>query len=905
LDATPAHPPRSGGRGERAGSVPTGNPILAKTPLLLLRYPGVLAAVAAAAAVLVVAAASGPLFVSAAGSAALQERIEDASRFSAGLRVVHSTALHDEGEPGAVAGEFSALSHALDDSVAPLPHLAPGIASIVGDEADLVAGRREAEARLLHRGGALEHVLTASGGGAAGGVWLAETTARSLGVGTGDSVTVATSAGRATAEIAGVYQDLSKGALDDFWRPLSNFIVSYDPLAPAPAPPMLAGRDLALELGEKTRMSGQFRWEYPLSQRPITMQGARALAVELLVLESALGEGTSALGGFSQDFYETLLPSVVASAEALAGAVSASVTTLAFGGIVVALVVMALAGVFAVRRRGVEMRLLVAKGAGPGLLGARAGAEALLPIVLGGVLGWCAAVVLVRALGPSDVIAAEALRSVSVQSAAAVVLGAVVLGVVAGATARAETAEGFGGVRGSVRRLPWELPVAALAAASLYEVASRRAVPADDVTGAPHVDVLLLLFPILFVAAGAGLAARALGRLLPHLRSRGSSLPPSLYLATRRLGAASRTVLAFVSASAIAIGVFSYATLLSSSLEATANAKAHIFTGSDVSVTLNRSASPAPRDLPFPATEVLRFSGEPLVPGEQEANVLAIDRETFADVAFWHRSLGAGSLDEVLTGLDEASGDALPVIAAGEPVGRAPVLDHSGSEVPMRVVRHLNVFPGMTPGRPLLVADVRALENAFHEAGASMEVATRSDRLWVRADKAQALDALRARNVSFAGAVSAEQVRAVPSFAVLSWILGFLQALGVAAGVVVLVGMVLYLGVRGRARVLAYALANRMGLRPSAHGISVAVELAGMLLVAYLIGATLGAVAARLVLARMDPLPETPPGGVFDVPLPLMLGVAAVLALAAVVGAGMVQRRTGRADVAEVLRASE
>src|ERR671931_2463688 len=62
-----------------------------RAPFRLLRFPGIMVAVAGAGLVLAVAGASAPLFVSAGGAAALADRIGTTSTEFAGLRLAATT----------------------------------------------------------------------------------------------------------------------------------------------------------------------------------------------------------------------------------------------------------------------------------------------------------------------------------------------------------------------------------------------------------------------------------------------------------------------------------------------------------------------------------------------------------------------------------------------------------------------------------------------------------------------------------------------------------------------------------------------------------------------------------------------------------------------------------------------
>ena len=199
----------------------------------------------------------------------------------------------------------------------------------------------------------------------------------------------------------------------------------------------------------------------------------------------------------------------------------------------------------------------------------------------------------------------------------------------------------------------------------------------------------------------------------------------------------------------------------------------------------------------------------------------------------------------------------------------------------------------MSPSEPLLVADGRTLA----QRGVHGVV-----NLWVKGDPAPALTALERSDAQIISSVTAGEVKAQRSFVSLSWAFGFLQALGIMAGVIVLGGILLYLEARQRGRAISYALASRMGLSRRSHTASVALELGALLALGCVVGIGLAWIAARIVYGRLDPLPQLPPAPLFRLPVALF-GLTALAVLAAAwVGAWRVQREAERARVSEVMR---
>ena len=73
----------------------------------------------------------------------------------------------------------------------------------------------------------------------------------------------------------------------------------------------------------------------------------------------------------------------------------------------------------------------------------------------------------------------------------------------------------------ALTRTPWEAVVLVVAAAAFYEITTRSSATVRG-GGTPHVDRLLLLFPLLFIAGLAGLAVRVLRALLGRSRTAGA-----------------------------------------------------------------------------------------------------------------------------------------------------------------------------------------------------------------------------------------------------------------------------------------------------------------------------------------------------------------------------------------------
>jgi putative ABC transport system permease protein len=875
-----------------------GNPMWSKAPLVLRRFPAILVAIVAAAVILAVSSAAGPLFLSSAGSASLADGVARTTPFAAGLSVV----VYGPVERDALASRTRLLSERTSE----VRELGKPVATVIGSVGTILSQQPVEpsiglpavghQVRIVSRTGALEHVerLRSVPGD---GVWVSSTTASVLDLEMGDVVSIRIRDASIEVQVVGVYRTLQYDAdfPDDhaeFWNPLSTFIGKNAPTASLPPLFVLGSEETIVELSEKLHDSGQYRWDVPLTRRRMELEEGRATAAGISRIQADLDDGQNLGASFPFSTTSSSLPGIVAATEESVASVRGPVFTISLAGRLVALAVVGAVGTFALGRRRTEFELLAARGVGRLAIGARAGVEALIPIGLGTMAGVALAMFIVRRLGPSDLIDGASVTSAYGTAGVTALVGAVLLAGVSAAALRESDVAGSR-LRETVQRAPWIGLALGLAGASLYEIVTRGEEGTTE-----RVDVLLLLFPLLFIASGAGLATRWLMRLLPKLRTLRSERSPALFFASRRLAAASRTALVLVTACAVALGIFLYSGVLVASLRATSEAKAFVFTGSDVAVVL--PANPAlPEQLPFPSTQVARVTSARVRPGDAAVEIIAVEPETFPGAAFWDSSFSEAPLSEVLGRL--RPGEELPVLVAGR---ERPVqgLDLEGFRIPVRRVGAVRAFPGMQGEGPVLVTSRDALVNALEQAGGTLSRFDRVEELWARGSAEQVLSEMRRAGIPIQRQLTAEEVRSTPSFLSLSWTYDLLQALGVLSGILALVGIVLYLQTRQRSREVAYAIARRMGMTSRSHRRSIALELGGMLLVAFLIAAVLAVAAALLVNPRLDPLSGVPPPPVLRLPLTIVLISLGALLAAAWLGAWRAGRRADHARVAEVMR---
>jgi putative ABC transport system permease protein len=894
-----------------------------RAPLLLRRSPAVLLAVLAAGLILGAAAAATPLFLSSAANAALTRQIEERCPPTTGLQVRTNGALGgpvtaDEvarapGLRGATAWpagrELLAIrERSVRQARSLMPNLGRPVLAMSGPQVQLTGPTSDRlGGRLLYRDGFEGQIRKLASAPGVTGVWLPSEAAAQLGVRPGDRLTVSLTGRSAPTRVAGTYRELHRLPPTPYWCALGERI--YPPgFAEDPPPPLvLADRATFTAISQRlqeTRL--EFAWDLELADG-ITLAEARDTVAAYPAARRAVAAGGSGMippeqaAAFNSPgvvVTGTELPFLVQRSDAIVAAVGGAIGPVAVAGTGVALLLVAAAGSYWVDRRRVEVTLLAAKGVGPAAIAAKAMLEMLVWVLIGGGLGWLAAIGLVRLLGPSDLLDPSAMPAALARTGAALAAGLALLGLVAGLRSRAMTERGIGVRPGVLARVPWELAVLALAGLA-YRRLTGHGPPVATGTEPPRIDLLLLAFPMLFLAGTVALAVRLLGVAVRRLRTAGSSWPHAAYLAARRVAHGARLALLLVAASALSIGVMVYAATLTLSVRTTLDAKARTFVGSDVSVEGFTRGAVLPADLP--ATVVDRYE-EVLVAGSP-VMMLAIDPATFARGAFWDGSLADEPLDKLVGGLAPGpAGAPVPVVVVGRTLPDRFAFDlflgSQGRSVRFqaRVSERVRAFPGMR-ANPLVVVDRRAL--------GSLQPA-KETLLWAHGRREQVLAALDRADVRVVGVVTdARDVLDVSSFLATSWTFGFLEALGVLTGLITAGGLLLYLETRQRARRAAYALSRRMGLSRAAHLGSLLAEIGGTLLGGFAIGVGLSFLAARLVYLRLDALPTVPPVPLLRTPVPALAGTAGAVLAITWLAAWMAQRSADRTNLAEVLRLAE
>jgi hypothetical protein len=803
----------------------------------------------------------------------------------------------------------------LEERFAQVEHLGPRIFTTLGPVVSVPAPDDDArllQVRLMSKTDWPAHVEKVSGEDGPG-VWMADTIADSLGLKAGDNITIQLDTHSVKTRLAGTYTALAKTEIpDEYW--LSSYSEIYPSSQSGGDPPPF----LFMDQGQLTQMSHalgnnhvRFSWEFPIADESITLPQAQELNKEFTRFQAEFGDAASDLGRAFQCFqcrngtgdYFSLLPTAISTAQRNVAAIRGPVQLLSVAGIIVALTVIASAGVFTMARRRTESALLFARGTSALLVGTKAALESVLPVIAGAALGFGAAAGIIILAGPAGSVDAKAISSGIKIAALGVPVAILLLGVVASVSYLRQSESATARFR-KFSQLPWETVVLALASFFLRKVLNGGALVDEGGQTVARPSVYLLLFPIFFIGGCAGIAARLLQGPLRLMVNRSGGSGPASYLALHRLAGTKRLALLLVTASALSLGILVYAQTVVTSLTTTIDAKSTLFVGSDVQATISYSQE-APEDFPFPITKVTKLpSRVVLQPSGIEADMIVVDAPTLAEAAYWDDTFSDVSIEDIATKLGTENGDRLPVLLAGHSVPDTTVVDLEGLSAKIDPIDVATNFPGASLERTAVIVDRSVLEPLVEAAGPPnplVEIGNTSE-FWIKGPTEAVTTAITTSGLSAATTLTAEEVRNNPKITAVTRTFGYLKFLGFGAGLLAIVAVLMYLQARQRNRVVSYALSRRMGLTERSHRLSLIIELAWMLLSSLVLAIAFSLVSARLIFPEIDPLPTTPPGPLFEVPWLLVAATFGVLVLVSLTGGMLANRSAERADFAEVMR---
>ncbi|MGH2656429.1 MAG: hypothetical protein ACRDIZ_07015 [Actinomycetota bacterium] len=894
-----------------------------RAPLLLLRYPGSLAALAVAALLLALALAAYPLFLSASASTLVAGEIAEplVSRYGAGMSYRDGALpLADASPPGTGTpvplhrrrGEvFSRLTSA--DT-----RLGPPVATVMGTRVAVSPADRP----QVFRSGILFAGTDAAGhirivrGSAGSGALLPDLIADALGIEPGDEVVLEGARGSVRLPVDGVYEALYSRPRTGYWlRWASQIYPACQDCAPPPQF-VIMDRARVIELsatfGAETAV---FLWQAPVAATTTTslsLDDARDLRAFVAELRTEMARPDTSTGrimaccsGLPSGSGITVTSSlgrVIRQVEERIRAVEAPGRLLRAAAVAVGVTVVAGAALFGLVSRRTEWRLRFAHGTGPLAGGALGALESVLPTVAGASVGVGVAWALVRLFGPDAPLASTSVATAVRGGALAAGLSIAVVALVSGAALLGHVGQHRSRLA-VLARAPWEVPLLGLALYAAGKLGTGGSLVPEDAGARP--SLFLLLFPVALIGGVGLLGARLFREGSRSMRERSGGLAPPAYLAVQRLAGAPDLSVLLVAASALCIGVFVQAQTVVRSLDRSVEAKARTFVGSEV-MTWVAEDTELPSDARIPMTKVTRRTRVgTLLPSERSFDLLVVDAPTLAGAAYWNDGFSGREIEELAAALLRRSPTGLPVVVAGPDPPGIGAIEVGTTRLPVHVVAATEAFPGMISERPLIVADAGALADATGGSQAVLSGSNATTELWIRAGRAEALAELSRLDVPVFQVISAEEVEDIPYIATVIDTFLVLNALGLGTLVLVLAALLVYLQARQRSQVVSYGLSLRMGLDRRGHRRSLLLELGSMLAAAAVLGGGLAVAASSLIVPRLDPLGAIPPEPTVDLPVVRLLVLAAALAAVALGGAWLAGRRARAAHLGEVMRVAE
>jgi putative ABC transport system permease protein len=848
-----------------------------RAPLLLLRHPAVFLAIMAATAVLAIAASSGVLFLSTLDSAGLQTQasLDCPERSMPGLA---AEVPNSEEIPQARKRGLAALNarHPLGTPYA----VEIGFATL-----------QTVPITFYSRAGALDHVTKVSGSDGPG-VWMPDDYAKKLHIKAGE--TVRTTAGR-QVRIAGTYRAMytSPFKLANVPRYFCNWTdLIIRGLGEVGVGPLLIS-------DEKTLAQAADQFPQVEIYDPIPIESTSVEAAEQA--NRRADEAYTVFfenGGYSQPSNSTYaaapsattatLDAMIAKARDSRKGVGGSILPIDVAGVLVASLLVAAAGAYWAASRSREIRLLVARGVGPGPLALKAVLETAPAAVIGLAGGLAIANVLVRAVSPSSILEPGSTKFAIWAAAGATAFGLVLIAVI-GAVASRDRLVGV--KRGWRSHAPWELLLLALALYIGFHIQHEAGVTVDHTV--IQVRPILVIFPLIGSLAVLLVLARLIALVLPPIRRRFSGGGTAFYLALRRLAGSRAISVGLIVCVALPGALLTYTSTITKSIKDEVDAKYRTNVGAERVMTVVGIGNAKP-DLKGVGTEVSIYGSVPRLPGDTQLYVLGVDPATFARFALIDPDQAA--LVKKLHPV--ADGEPAPAIVVNAPADQdASKLTIKSSTFPLDVVGRLAVFPGLRVGsQPLVVLDASALRAVDRNAD-------RLNQVWTSAaDHSAARSVVVAAGYTILADVTPQLIVSTTGLLPLTWIFDYLQALAIMIGLVAIVGLVFALAARTRQRTVSYVLSRRMGLTRVAHLRALLLELTILVGVGYLAGIGVGAGAFRIILGGLNVYPQFPPPAYFTTPVSTWMLTGLVWVFIVVAASISVQLLADRAKPAEILR---
>jgi ABC-type antimicrobial peptide transport system permease subunit len=279
-----------------------------------------------------------------------------------------------------------------------------------------------------------------------------------------------------------------------------------------------------------------------------------------------------------------------------------------------------------------------------------------------------------------------------------------------------------------------------------------------------------------------------------------------------------------------------------------------------------------------------------------QSSLLGVDPEQFKKVATVGSELAGSTYDDTLDKMAHRTSGMVTVLASSPIPGGIQDLTSFEGTLKVNVV-HVSMLPAQYSGYPIIIGNVKDIPPTFFN-GTKTQIWSHTSDI----DGVQAAARADNKNLDITGVNIARDSYAGTLFQPITYTFEYFVAIALLTGVVVAVGLLLYLESRTIAHRRAYVILRRMGLKARTHRAALLWELCGALGVGLAVAAATVAGLGFGLRNSFDVNPDKAPGTVLAVPAPTLVVIIGCVVVTAIGAALFGHARVARAKPAEVLR---
>jgi len=360
-----------------------------------------------------------------------------------------------------------------------------------------------------------------------------------------------------------------------------------------------------------------------------------------------------------------------------------------------------------------------------------------------------------------------------------------------------------------------------------------------------------------------------------------------------------------------------FPTLLVSSLEDAAIAKARAFVGGPTSVQLIDRTDDLPHRSTIVATQITRLSVE-----ARRVSVIAVEPETYGAGVEWDRSFGSSVVD-VLALLEDAESsgadDAIPVMFVGEREIPVEAAFGTTSLFDYRVVGTLDAAP-LVAGDPTILLRADRFDEVALDRHMSLRPVDVSEEQWIAEYRSPLRDyrsnlvtdislrdlttMLDDQEVRYRNERTLQSELDTLDNQSVRWSFAYFRILAAIAAAAAAAALLLHLDEQRTRRELADAVTRRMGLGSGRRLRATLLETGGLVTLALAVGTGISIVLAGRIFDRFEPGPGALPDTDLQIAWPAVMIVVLIGELVTCAIVVAVHLRGHRRPLGEILRGS-